>query len=42
VTPKGPAAINKAAFALPSLEEMEAQLPDAVRRSGSGGLPGLD
>jgi signal recognition particle subunit SRP54 len=42
VTPKGPAAINKAAFALPSLEEMEAQLPDAVRRSGSGGMPGLD
>jgi signal recognition particle subunit SRP54 len=42
VTPKGPAAINKAAFALPSIEEMEAQLPDAVRRGGPGGLPGLD
>ena len=40
VTPKGPAQINKAAFALPTLEEMEAQLPG--RTKGSGGLPGLD
>ncbi len=40
VTPKGPAQINKAAFALPTLEEMEAQLPG--RPKGSGGLPGLD
>ena len=36
VTAKGPAKLSKAAFALPSLEEMEAQLP------GRGGdLPGV-
>ena len=34
VTPKGPPKLNKAAFALPTLEEMESQLP-------GGGLPGL-
>ena len=37
VTPKGPVALNKKAFALPTLEEMEAQLPG---RGGPGGLPG--
>jgi signal recognition particle subunit SRP54 len=34
VTPKGPAAVNKAAFALPSLEEMEAQLPGPLKGGG--------
>ena len=35
VTAKGPAAVNKAAFSLPTLEEMEAQLPKG------GGFPKL-
>ncbi|MFZ4516820.1 MAG: signal recognition particle protein [Microthrixaceae bacterium] len=39
VTPKGPARVDKAAFALPSLEEMEAQLPG--RGPKGGDLPGL-
>jgi hypothetical protein len=40
VTPKGSTPkIPKEAFALPTLEEMEAQLPG---RKGSSGLPGLD
>jgi signal recognition particle subunit SRP54 len=40
VTPKGSAPkIAKEAFALPTLEEMEAQLPG---RKGGAGLPGLD
>jgi signal recognition particle subunit SRP54 len=40
VTPKGSAPkIPKEAFALPTLEEMEAQLPG---RKGGGSLPGLD
>ena len=39
VTPKGSPAIAKQAFALPTLEEMEAQIPG---RKGSSGLPGLD
>jgi signal recognition particle subunit SRP54 len=38
VTPKGGAKLPKKAFALPSLEEMEAQLPGAPGRGG--GLPG--
>jgi len=38
VTPKGQKKVSKASFALPTLEEMEAQLPDAVR--GRGGSPG--
>jgi hypothetical protein len=33
VTAKGPATVNKAAFALPSLEEMKSNLP------GGAGLP---
>ena len=37
ITPKGGAKVPKKAFALPSLEEMEAQLPGGARR---GGLPG--
>jgi signal recognition particle subunit SRP54 len=37
VTPKGPAQLNKAAFALPTLEEMEAQIPG---RGPKGDLPG--
>jgi signal recognition particle subunit SRP54 len=37
VTPKGPAKVNKAAFALPTIEEMEAQLPGGA---GRGRLPG--
>jgi hypothetical protein len=36
VTSKGPAPVNKAAFALPSLEEMQSQLPPGAK------LPGLD
>ena len=36
ITPKGGAKVPKKAFALPSLEEMEAQLPGGARR---GGLP---
>ncbi len=38
VTPKGQKQVSKASFALPSLEEMEAQLPDAVK--GRGGPTG--
>jgi signal recognition particle subunit SRP54 len=38
VTPKGPAQLNKASFALPTLEEMEAQIPG---RGPKGDLPGL-
>ena len=45
VTAKGPAAVNKAAFQLPSREEMEAQLPDALKGGAAGGpgggFPGL-
>ena len=37
VTAKGPAKVNKAAFQLPSLEEMEAQLPGPLRGDGSAG-----
>ncbi len=41
VTPKGPARVDKAAFALPTLEEMEAQLPGRGGRPGGvEGLPG--
>jgi len=36
VTPKGPAMLDKKSFALPTIEEMEAQLPG---RRGSLGLP---
>jgi signal recognition particle subunit SRP54 len=36
VTAKGPAKVSKEAFRLPSREEMESQLPDALK----GGLPG--
>ena len=40
VTPKGSTPkIAKEAFALPTLEEMEAQLPG---RKGGAGLPGMD
>ncbi|MHB1137933.1 MAG: signal recognition particle protein [Microthrixaceae bacterium] len=37
VTPKGPVVLDKKAFALPTLEEMEAQIPG---RGGPGGLSG--
>ena len=38
VTPKGPVQLDKKAFALPTLEEMEAQIPG---RGGPGTGPGL-
>jgi signal recognition particle subunit SRP54 len=43
VTAKGPAKVNKAAFQLPSLEEMESQLPGPLRGDspGGAGFPGL-
>jgi signal recognition particle subunit SRP54 len=43
VTAKGPAKVDKAAFQLPSIEEMEAQLPSQLRGDGPGGqgFPGL-
>lgn len=37
VTPKGKARVNKAAFALPTLEEMESQLPGPLRGPGGPG-----
>jgi signal recognition particle subunit SRP54 len=40
VTPKGAQAVPKKAFALPTLEEMEAQMPGGAGRGK--GLPGLD
>lgn len=40
VTPKGAAKAPKKAFSLPTLEEMEAQLPGGA--GGRGGFPGLD
>ncbi|MCX6524572.1 MAG: signal recognition particle protein [Actinobacteria bacterium] len=39
VTAKGPVQIDKKAFALPTLEEMEAQLPNRAGSSGSDNLP---
>ena len=43
VTAKGPAKVDKSAFQLPSLEEMEAQLPGPLKggSGGPGGFPGL-
>ncbi len=40
VTPKGGAKVKKESFQLPTREEMEAQIPDAMK-PGGGGLPGL-
>jgi signal recognition particle subunit SRP54 len=37
VTPKGGAKVSKSAFSLPSREEMEAQLPEALRGPGGPG-----
>jgi hypothetical protein len=39
VTAKGPVQLDKKAFALPTLEEMEAQLPNRAGSSGSENLP---
>ncbi len=36
VTPKGGAPVAKQSFALPTLEEMEAQLPGSARPGGPG------
>jgi hypothetical protein len=40
VTPKGGAKVQKSAFQLPTREEMEAQLPDALKGGSGGGLGG--